>query len=211
MVSFLRLISASDTKYSFSFYKVFGPHYSMLYIKKQILTSLPGINHFFIGDQEGPYKLQPGNANFELSYGYLGYKDYLEAAYNEHFEDHNLDFRNKAKAISELFVSHEETLSKRLIDFLNSKPNVKIIGSKDWHKEVRVPTVSFIVDGIKSSEIPIKVDEYMIGIRYGDFYARRLIESLELMDNDGIIRVSMVHYNTISELDQLIKVLDQLF
>lgn len=209
-----RLIDVQDLDvdfYVFSFYKVFGPHYSMLYIKKQILTSLPGINHFFIGDQEGPYKLQPGNANFELSYGYLGYKDYLEAAYNEHFEDHNLDFRNKAKAISELFVSHEETLSKRLIDFLNSKPNVKIIGSKDWHKEVRVPTVSFIVDGIKSSEIPIKVDEYMIGIRYGDFYARRLIESLELMDNDGIIRVSMVHYNTISELDQLIKVLDQLF
>jgi selenocysteine lyase/cysteine desulfurase len=108
-------------------------------------------------------------------------------------------------------VSHEETLSKHLIDFLNSKPNVNIIGSIDWHKEVRVPTVSFIIDGIKSSEIPIKVDEHMIGIRYGDFYARRLIESLGLMDNDGIIRVSMVHYNTISEVDQLIKVLDQLF
>lgn len=209
-----RLIDVQDLDidfYVFSFYKVYGPHYSMLYVKKQILTALPGINHFFIGDEEGPYKLQPGNANFELSYGYLGYKDYLEAAYNEHFEDHNLEFRSKAQAVYDLFASHEETLSKQLVDFLNSKSNVKIIGSKDWHKEVRVPTVSFIVEGIKSSEIPLKIDDYMMGIRYGDFYARRLIESLGLMDNDGIIRVSMVHYNTISEVDQLIKILDQLF
>ncbi len=209
-----RLIDVQDLDvdfYVFSFYKVYGPHYSTLYIKKEILRTLPGINHFFIGDEEGPYKLQPGNANFELSYGYLGYKDYLEQAYNEHFEDQNLNFRNKAEAISELFAKHEESLSKHLLDFLNSKSNVKIIGSKEWSKEVRVPTISFIIEGIKSNEIPIQVDEHMIGIRYGDFYARRLIESLGLMENEGIIRVSMVHYNTLTEVEQLIKVLDQLF
>lgn len=207
-----RLIDVQDLDvdfYVFSFYKVYGPHYSMLYGKHEILAELPGINHFFIGKEEVPYKLQPGNANFELSYGYLGLKDYIEATYHTHFPNQECTFREKAIAVYGLFAKHEEELSKRLLEYLNSKSNVKIIGSTDWDQNTRVPTVAFTVEGVKSSEIPIKVDEYKIGIRYGDFYARRLIESLNLLENDGIIRVSMVHYNSLSEVDQLIQVLDQ--
>ncbi len=63
----------------FSFYKVYGPHYSLLYGKKSHLQELPGINHFFIGEDDIPYKLQPGNVNYELSYSLLGVTDYLEA------------------------------------------------------------------------------------------------------------------------------------
>ncbi|MBC34491.1 MAG: cysteine desulfurase-like protein [Bacteroidetes bacterium] len=196
--------------YVFSFYKVYGPHYSLLYCKQEILECIPGINHFFIGNEEGAYKMQPGNANFELSYGYLGYKDYLEACYSEHFDQSAKTFREKAVKVYDLFADHEEQLSKKFIEFLKTKPNVKIIGSEEWDKDIRVPTISFIVNGTKSDEIPIQVDEYMIGIRYGDFYARRLIESLDLMDNQGIIRVSMVHYNSLTEVDQLIQVLDQI-
>jgi len=46
------------------------------------------------------------------------------------------------------------------------------------------------------------VDEYMIGIRYGDFYARRLIESLDLMDNQGIIRDN-IYFNLIFFLKKI--------
>ena len=45
--------------YAFSIYKVYGPHYSLLYGKKEILDKLPGINHFFIEKNDVPYKLQP--------------------------------------------------------------------------------------------------------------------------------------------------------
>jgi selenocysteine lyase/cysteine desulfurase len=53
------------------------------------------------------------------------------------------------------------------------------------------------------------VDPHKIGIRYGDFYARRLITDLDLLENDGVVRVSMAHYNTIEEVDRLIGVLDE--
>ncbi|MCA1757765.1 MAG: aminotransferase class V-fold PLP-dependent enzyme [Bacteroidales bacterium] len=43
----------------FSFYKTYGPHYAMMYGKREILDQLPGNNHFFI--EESPYKFQPGN------------------------------------------------------------------------------------------------------------------------------------------------------
>jgi selenocysteine lyase/cysteine desulfurase len=53
------------------------------------------------------------------------------------------------------------------------------------------------------------VDQFNIGIRFGDFYARRLIEALGLAEQGGVVRVSMAHYNTIGEIDQLIGHLDE--
>ena len=193
---------------AFSFYKVYGPHYSLLYGKKAHLKELPGINHFFIGEDDIPYKLQPGNVNYELSYSLLGVMDYLEAVYEHHWDD-EAGFNEKMKAVFDLFAEQEEKLARLLLDFLLSKKNVKIIGETTSSKNIRVPTISFIVDGVKSSEIPIQVDKHKIAIRYGDFYARRLIETLGLMEQDGVIRVSMVHYNTVEEVRALIKVLDQ--
>lgn len=191
----------------FSFYKVYGPHYSILYGKKAHLQELPGINHFFIGEDEIPYKLQPGNVNYELSYSLLGVTDYLEAVYRHHW-DEETGFKEKMKAVFDLFAEQEEKLARHLLDFLSTKRNVKIIGETTSSKNIRVPTVSFIVDGVKSSAIPIEVDKHKIAIRYGDFYARRLIESLGLLERDGVIRVSMVHYNTVEEVKALINVLD---
>jgi selenocysteine lyase/cysteine desulfurase len=54
------------------------------------------------------------------------------------------------------------------------------------------------------------VDPSGIGIRFGDFYSRRLVDRLDLPNADGVIRVSAVHYNTLAEIDQLIACLDEL-
>jgi len=203
-------VSELDVDYLvFSFYKVYGPHYSLLYGKKEHLQELPGINHFFIGEDDIPYKLQPGNVNYELSYSLLGVIDYLETVYDHHW-DEETGFKEKMKAVFDLFAEQEEKLATLLLEFLKTKKNIKIIGESASSKNVRVPTVSFIVDGVNSNKIPVKVDKHKIAIRYGDFYARRLIESLGLLERDGVIRVSMVHYNTVEEVKALIKVLDQI-
>jgi selenocysteine lyase/cysteine desulfurase len=36
-----------------------------------------------------------------------------------------------------------------------------------------------------------------------------LITDLDLLENDGVVRVSMVHYNTLEEVDRLISVLKE--
>ncbi|MCB0806686.1 MAG: aminotransferase class V-fold PLP-dependent enzyme, partial [Bacteroidales bacterium] len=110
--------------------------------------------------------------------------------------------------IFEPIADHEADLSELLLDFLKSKKNVFILGSDSHDKHVRVPTISFSVKNVKSSEIPPKVDPHGIGIRWGDFYATRLISDCGLNEQDGIIRISMVHYNTKEEVEKLIKVLD---
>ena len=53
------------------------------------------------------------------------------------------------------------------------------------------------------------MDEDRIGIRFGDFHSRRLVEHLGLQPGNGVVRVSMVHYNTVDEVDRLVASLDR--
>ena len=53
------------------------------------------------------------------------------------------------------------------------------------------------------------VDRDPIGIRFGDFHSRRLVERLGLMEGNGVVRASMVHYNTLVEVDRLVESLQR--
>lgn len=206
-----RLIDVQESNvdfYVFSLYKVYGPHYSVLYGKQEILESLPGINHFFIPENKIPYKFQPGSQNYELSWGAVGIIDYLEILADKH----NIpagSFRERAVVVFEMIKQHETDLQQTLFDFLDSKPNVKIIGEDSHDPAIRVPTVSFVVENKNSEELTKQIDRHKIGIRFGDFYARRLIDHLGLEEQNGVVRISMVHYNTVSEVVNLISALDE--
>jgi cysteine desulfurase family protein (TIGR01976 family) len=193
--------------YAFSFYKVYGPHHAMLYGKRDLLLGLPNFNHEFIAPEQTPYKFQPGGANYELSYSILGIKDYLMTLSRHHGREYH-SLRQELIHGFELISHHEAELSERFLDFLNSHPRVRVIGPTSADAEVRVPIIAFTVDGLNSATIPPLVDPHKIGIRYGDFYARRLIHDLGLADQGGVVRVSMVHYNTIAECDRLIHILE---
>lgn len=206
-----RLIDVQDTDvdfYAFSYYKVYGPHYAMLYGKQEHLFKIPGINHYFIDGENSPYKFQPGNVNFEFAYGMLGLGDYLAEMYKVHFPEGNLGKRQQMQAVFDLIAEHEEKLSYRFLDFLNSKPSVRIIGLNSGEKEKRVPTFAFVDGKRDSEEITLATDPHKIAIRFGDFYAKRLIQDLDLEEQNGVVRVSFVHYNTLEEVDRLIEVLD---
>ncbi|MEH1884861.1 cysteine desulfurase-like protein [Nostoc sp.] len=210
-----RLVDVQDLDvdfYTLSCYKVYGPHHALLYGKEEHLLRLPGLNHYFIQQTDIPYKFQLGNVNFELSYGMLGLCDYLSELAQLHSGDQTApDLRNQMVQAFDLISIHEEKISDRLLNYLNSKSNVRVIGQSKADRQLRVPTISFVVDGMNSSTIPAKIDQHYIGIRYGDFYAKRLIEYLGLASQYGIVRVSMVHYNTLEEVNNLIEAFEQTF
>ncbi|MEH2259633.1 cysteine desulfurase-like protein [Nostoc sp.] len=210
-----RLVDVQDLDvdfYTLSCYKVYGPHHALLYGKEEHLLRLPGLNHYFIEQTDIPYKFQLGNVNFELSYGMLGVCDYLSELAQLHYGNETApDLRNQMVQAFDLISIHEEKISDRLLNYLSSKPNVRVIGQSKADRQTRVPTISFVVDGINSSTIPVKVDQHYIAIRYGDFYAKRLIEYLGLASQGGIVRVSMVHYNTLEEVNNLIEAFEQIF
>jgi len=180
--------------YVFSFYKVYGPHLAMLYGKRALLDSLDTINHEFIG-KELPYKLQPGGINYELTCGLTGIIDYLDA------------LGGKAAAF-EAIAAYEEQLAELLLGFLRGRRGVRICGERVADRARRVPTISFSVEGGSPEAIVHAVDAHGIGIRHGHFYSHALMRGLGVEQRGGVIRVSMVHYNTTAEIERLVTVLD---
>ncbi|MDG4650417.1 cysteine desulfurase-like protein [Roseibacterium sp. SDUM158017] len=194
--------------YGFSVYKTYGAHFAALYGRHDHLLAAGNINHAFFARDKVPQKMEPGNASYELAYSCIGVVDYLEALAQAH--GINARGREAVEAAFRLIAEHEEMLSRKLLDYLSARPDVTIVGDPSADKSLRVPTISFTVEGVSSRQVVEAVDPTGIGIRYGDFYSRRLIESLGLQDCDGVIRVSAVHYNTEEEFDRLIARLEEI-
>jgi cysteine desulfurase family protein (TIGR01976 family) len=194
--------------YGFSVYKTYGPHFAALYGRYDRLLAAGNINHHFFTADKVPQKLEPGNANYELAYSCLGVIDYLEALAQAHGV--NAAGRAAVEAAFEIIAGHEEALSRTLLEYLAARPDVTIIGEASPDRALRVPTISFVIAGVSSEALVRAVDPTGIGIRFGDFYSRRLVEGLDLPNGDGVIRVSAVHYNTTDEIARLIARLDEL-
>ncbi len=188
--------------YVFSFYKVFGPHIAMLYGKRELLDAASAVNHAFLTDV--PYKLQPGNVNYELSHGVGAVFEYVDSLGGKDASDAK-DRKNKA---FEDIATHEEALGERLLSWLRNKKGARIIGDPSADRTRRVPTIAFRFDGHTPESIVRKVDDKHIGIRHGDFYSKGLAHQLGLDTSGGVVRASMVHYNTLAEVDRLVSALD---
>ncbi|MGM0931910.1 MAG: cysteine desulfurase-like protein [Bacteroidota bacterium] len=197
--------------YVFSWYKTYGPHLAVMYGKYDLLYEMDGINHYFFGKKDVPYKFQPGNFNFELTYSLLGITEYFEEFYREHFRStKKLDTPEKLAKSFDIIARYEERISTPLLTFLNENPEIRIIGYPEADRNKRVPTISFVHSKMKSDEIVKQVDEHRIGIRFGDFYAKKLIQDLGLEKKNGVVRISLVHYNTADEVKRLIEILKEI-
>ncbi len=201
-----RAVNVSDLDvdyYIFSFYKTYGPHFAVMYGKYDKLLELDGLYHYFYGREKVPMKLEPGNTNYELAWGSAGIVDYLDTLGGGTGDRAAID-----RAFDKI-AAHETLLSEKLLAYLRDRNDVRIVGRRDSAKDRRVPTIAFKVDGRDSAEIVRSTEADRIGIRFGDFHSRRLIEHLNLVDGNGVVRVSMVHYNTPEEVDRLIGSLDR--
>lgn len=185
--------------YVFSAYKVYGPHLGVLYGRRDALLELANLNHEFISKDALPGKLQPGAVPYELAYGLTAIPEYFDSLHATHGGD-----------AWPMIAAHETVLGGKLLDFLHNRRHIRIIGATHADPARRVPTISFVVDGRDSAGIPAAMDRHHIGIRYGHFYAKRFIDRLGLLKQNGVVRVSMVHYNTEAEVERLIQHLDQI-
>lgn len=191
--------------YAYSAYKVYGPHMAVLWGRSDALAELTGPNHFFIPDNEVPYKFEIGGPSHEGCAGLLGLRDYL--AFLAGAPDPDALTRTHIESAFATMTGCELPLQARLIDYLNSRNDVRIIGPASAGKD-RVGTVSFIHETKTSAEITAVVDRSGIGIRHGHMYAYHLCEAAGLDPDDGVVRVSLVHYNTPEEIERLVEVLD---
>jgi cysteine desulfurase family protein (TIGR01976 family) len=188
--------------YVYSNYKVYGPHMASLYGRHDAFAELTGPNHYFIPREALPGKWELGALNHEGCAGLLALRPYLRF-----LAGRNEDSRATIEAACATMCALEAPLTSRLIEYLERKDGVRIIGPGS--RRPAVGTISFVSDRVRSAELPVELAQRGIGIRAGHMYAMRLCEALQIDPSDGVVRISLLHYNTMEEIERTIEALDQ--
>ena len=191
-----------------SSYKFFGPHMGTLYGKQEHLERCK------------PYKVRPatdaipdcwetGTQVQELIAGIGAAVDYLAELGRR--SDSGVKTRREAlRAAYRSTVPYERALVARLMDGLQTIPGVKVYGITDPRRfEKRCSTVSLRLGDYHPTEIAKSLGDRGLFTWDGNFYALNLSERLGVEAKGGVLRIGLVHYNTMGEVDRLLEALDE--
>jgi len=195
--------------YAFSLYKTYGPHLGLLYGKKEILNQLPNQNHEFL-EGDVPYTLNPGGPNHEELSCLVGVYEYFINLFEHHFPGENLSIREKIHKVNKLIANHEKEIANPLLEYLNSRSDIKLIGKTKISNRDRAPTIAFTMDNMSSKDLSSELVKHGIATRNDNFYAWRCLLALGIDVDDGVVRTSMVHYNSHDDVEKLINALKKI-
>ena len=192
--------------YTFSLYKTYGPHLALLYGKEEILKNLPNQNHEFLKGQY-PYTINPGGPNHEELVSLIGIYDYFENLYNHHFDNTKISILEKIEKINNLISIHEEEIANPILNYIHERKDLNLIGKNKITNKNRAPTISFYSNNKSSKEISNNLLKFNIATRNDNFYAWRCLKYLGIDVDDGVVRLSMTHYNNNIDTEKVIKAL----
>jgi selenocysteine lyase/cysteine desulfurase len=187
-------------------YKFFGPHMGALYGKKAHLERFK------------PYKVRPatnappecwetGTQVQELIAGIEAAVEYL-AELGRRMDPEVRDRRSALLAAYRATVAYERRLATRLIEGLLALPGLRFFGITDPARFAeRCSTVSFRLPKGTPTDAAAFLGERGIFTWDGNFYALNLTERLGVEAQGGVLRVGLVHYNTMNEVERLLAAL----
>lgn len=181
--------------YVFSWYKVFGPHIAQMYarrtVQKRYLTSL---NHYFFDPAALSVRIGLGNSCIELEHSVIPIINYLTNTIGW-----------------DSIIAHEEAITAQFLNYLVTNPDFyTVYGSQTSDRKERVSLVSFSVNGIASDKVAEEIHETSnFRLISGDCWSPRTVHDVLGRPDDGILRASLVHYNTIKEVEEFTQKLDQ--
>lgn len=193
--------------YLFSAYKTYGPHQGVFTVRSSTMQTLENQSHFF-NDDKVHKRLVPAGPDHAQVAALQGVADYIDALYEHHAgpsNDATAAPAERGRFVHDLMRAHETALLAPLLDFLDGRGDIRLLGPKSTQQ--RVPTVA-LVPSSNPVEIASKLQEHKVMASAGDFYAIRLIEAMGVPADPGALRLSFVHYTSPAEIDQLIRALD---
>jgi selenocysteine lyase/cysteine desulfurase len=105
-------------------------------------------------------------------------------------------------AATEAVRDYEAQLSSAMLDVL-SKAGATVYGVTGKNQiSQRTPTLCFNLPGILAMKVTEQLANQNIGVRDGHMYSPRLMERLGLTRESGAVRASLVHYNTLEEVQK---------
>lgn len=191
-----------------SSYKFFGPHLGIVWGRRDLLQSLEPYKVRPIGD-ELPDRWEAGTPQIELHAGLaatVDYFDWLGAQLGS-----NGDRRARFRTAFEATKAWEQMLAAQLVAGLSEISGVTIRGISDPSRfSSRVPTVSFTHRTRKPKEIAALLASRNIFVWSGHNYALEIVRQLGIPENEGVLRIGMVHYNTPEEVDATLTALEEI-
>ncbi len=202
-------VTAWDCDYlACSAYKFFGPHVGVLFGKRHLMEGLPAYKVRPASDQI-PERWMSGTQNHEGIAGALAAVEYLEEL-GRIASPAAGDRRERLVTAFERISEYEQDLVEHLLCGLARLEKVTVWGIKDLQRLAeRVPTVSIT----HATRTPLELAEHLadrgIFVWHGNFYALPLTEALGL-EPAGLLRIGLLHYNTLEEVDRLLEAVGEL-
>jgi cysteine desulfurase family protein (TIGR01976 family) len=191
-------------------YKIFSPHMGFLWGRRELLKKLATFREDFIPD-EPPGKIEAGTFIYENVAGMDAAIRYLEdfgsrLGKNDEESAPVLRRANLVRGMNAI-RAYEESLSIELLRVLR-ECEATIYGIKEEQRvRERVPTMCFNLKSIAPAVVTEAAARAGFGIRDGHMYAPRLMKRLGVPQDSGVVRASLVHYNTIEEIHRFGQVL----
>jgi len=186
-----------------STYKFFGPHTGVLYGKREHLKRLQ------------PYKVRPltdnipncwewGTLNHECISGIKACVDYWEEL-GRRAKPSVANRRAAILAAHETIHPHERALMEKMIAGLMAIPGLKLYGISDSRRfEHRCATIVVRVEGFTPLELATKLGDRGFFTWDGNYYALNVTEQLDVESTGGFLRIGLVHYNTMEEVERML-------
>ncbi|MCP4925834.1 MAG: aminotransferase class V-fold PLP-dependent enzyme [Gammaproteobacteria bacterium] len=194
--------------YTFSLYKFFGPHQSLLYVNQDIHGDLTSQAHYF--NTGIPTKdFNPAGPQHSQVAGCAGVLDYFEELHRHHFGESESNLNQKLDDIHQLILQHENELAAPVLEFLHHHADVRLLGKSHTNDNDRAPTIAFKPLKQSSEAVTRKMQAMGIGTENGNFYAHRLISDLGIDPEDGVVRLSLVHYSNQDDVNRILQALEQ--
>jgi len=199
--------------YLFSLYKVYSVHQGLLVIRERLLAQLPGQGHFFKSALTVGEKMIPAGPDHAQVAAAGGVLDYISSLASHHgFKSVGgaaEDLAGACRFVSELWHEHEQAMFAPLLDYLNTRQNVRYLGGRAA-TEGRCPLVTLSVVDRDPAALTEALCERKILCCASHCYAPRLLEAVGMDAHRGGVRFSMAHFNNDDDVSATITALDEL-
>ncbi|MGA9527606.1 MAG: cysteine desulfurase-like protein [Terriglobales bacterium] len=192
-----------------STYKFFGPPMGALYGKREHLDRLHPYKLRASGN-DVPHRWEWGTLNHECIAGIKACVDYWEELGRR--SKPGVASRREAIAAAHAAIHpHERAQLEKLIAGLQEIPGATLYGITDPRRFVhRCATAAVRVDGHTPLELATKLGERGFFTWDGNYYAINVTEQLDVERSGGFLRIGLVHYNTIEEVEGLFAALKEI-
>jgi cysteine desulfurase family protein (TIGR01976 family) len=191
-------------------YKFFAPHTGTLYGKREHMNRLKPYKVRPAGDG-APDRWETGTKNHEGLAGVAAAIEYLAELGNKVAGEPPPSRRAALLTAMHAIQAYERGLAEQLIAGLLEVPGLTFYGIREPQRfGQRTPTVAVRIEGRTPRELAEFLGRQGIFTWDGNYYALNLSERLGVEASGGMLRIGLVHYNTASEIDQLLAALHEI-